>query len=163
MTAKMNSSFMNYSDFLDILIDTYYTAPRELFEKMIQLVITSLHQQRAQLEKEALQIDEMNIIPVDDLEEYYDTTLDTIEDIKLLKNRIAKWQNKDIQFNSLYMTMDTLHYAFVSHMDRMGQLEITHQPKELCYKKVQNQFTQFVGIWKDRDITQESIREQAWK
>ena len=129
MTAKMNSSFMNYSDFLDILIDTYHTAPRELFEKMVQLVITSLHQQRVQLEKEALQIDEMNIIPVDDLEEYYDTTLDTIEDIKLLKNRIAKYQDRDTLFNSLYMTMDTLHYAFVSHMDRMGQLEIRYLNK----------------------------------
>ena len=27
----------------------------------------------------------------------------------------------------------------------------------------QNKFSEFAGIWKDRDITQESIREQAWK
>jgi len=26
-----------------------------------------------------------------------------------------------------------------------------------------NKFSEFAGIWKDRDITQESIREQAWK
>jgi len=26
-----------------------------------------------------------------------------------------------------------------------------------------NKFFEFVGIWKDRDITQESIREQAWR
>ncbi|HIO95645.1 MAG TPA: hypothetical protein EYG67_02375, partial [Campylobacterales bacterium] len=25
-----------------------------------------------------------------------------------------------------------------------------------------NKFSEFAGIWKDRDITQESIREQAW-
>ncbi len=26
-----------------------------------------------------------------------------------------------------------------------------------------NQFSEFSGMWKDRDITQESIRKQAWK
>ena len=26
-----------------------------------------------------------------------------------------------------------------------------------------NTFSEFAGIWKDRDITQESIREQAWR
>jgi len=26
-----------------------------------------------------------------------------------------------------------------------------------------NSFAEFSGMWKDRDITQESIREQAWK
>jgi hypothetical protein len=26
-----------------------------------------------------------------------------------------------------------------------------------------NKFSEFAGIWKDRDITQESIREQAWR
>ena len=27
----------------------------------------------------------------------------------------------------------------------------------------QNKFSEFAGIWKERDITQESLREQAWK
>jgi hypothetical protein len=26
-----------------------------------------------------------------------------------------------------------------------------------------NKFSEFAGIWKDRDITQESIRKQAWR
>ncbi len=26
-----------------------------------------------------------------------------------------------------------------------------------------HQFAEFAGMWKERDITQESIREQAWK
>jgi len=26
-----------------------------------------------------------------------------------------------------------------------------------------NKFSEFTEIWKDRDITQESIREQAWR
>ncbi len=26
-----------------------------------------------------------------------------------------------------------------------------------------NRFSEFVGIWKDRDITQESIRKEAWR
>jgi len=30
-------------------------------------------------------------------------------------------------------------------------------------KEAKNQFSEFSGMWKDRDITQESIRKQAWK
>ena len=29
--------------------------------------------------------------------------------------------------------------------------------------KPQNKFSEFSGMWKDREITQESIREEAWK
>jgi len=35
MIAKMNSNFINYSDFLNILIEAFTIAPKELFEKMI--------------------------------------------------------------------------------------------------------------------------------
>jgi len=28
---------------------------------------------------------------------------------------------------------------------------------------LENKFSQFSGMWKNREITQESIREQAWK
>ena len=30
-------------------------------------------------------------------------------------------------------------------------------------REPKNKFSEFAGIWKDRDITQESIRKQAWK
>ena len=41
---------------------------------------------------------------------------------------------------------------------------ITHNRVPLRNKeKPKNQFSEFAGMWKDRDITQESIREQAWK
>jgi len=26
-----------------------------------------------------------------------------------------------------------------------------------------NKFSEFIGMWKDRDITQESIRDEAWR
>jgi hypothetical protein len=29
--------------------------------------------------------------------------------------------------------------------------------------ETKNKFSEFAGIWKGRDITQESIREQAWR
>jgi len=124
MTVRMNNNYMNYSDFLTILVEAFKTAPKELFEKMVQMIISALHQQTVELEKQALQMDEMSLIPVDDLEEYYDTTLDAIEDIKLLKKRLIELQDKDTLFATLYTTMDKLHQAFVLHIDRMGQLEI---------------------------------------
>jgi hypothetical protein len=124
MTARMNSNFINYSDFLNLLVEAFKTAPRELFEKMIELITSALHQQIVELERQALQIDEMNLIFVDDLEEYYDTTLDAIEDVKLLKKRLIELKEKDSEFSLLYIMIDRLHQAFVLHMDRMGQLEI---------------------------------------
>ena len=124
MTARMNSNFINYSDFLDILVEAFKTAPRELFENMVQMIISALRQQSVELEKQALQMDEMSLIPVDDLEEYYDTTLDAIEDVKLLKKRLMELKEKDTLFATLYSSMDNLHQASVLHIDRMGQLEI---------------------------------------
>ena len=124
MTVRMNSNFINYLDFLTILVETFNTAPRELFEKMIQMIISALHQQTIELEKQALQIDEMNLLPVTDLEEYYDNTLDAIEDVKLLKKRLIDLKEKDALFSTLHSVLDKLHQASVQHIDRMGQLEI---------------------------------------
>jgi len=130
MTVRMNNNFINYSDFLNILVDAFNTAPKELFEKMIQMIISSFHQQTVKLEKQALQINDMNLIPVDDLEEYYDTTLDAIEDIKLLKKRLIDIKDKDALFFTLYTTINSLHQAHILHIDRMGQLEIRLLAKE---------------------------------
>ena len=130
MTVRMNNNYMNYSDFLTILEEAFKTAPKELFQRMVQMIISSLHQQTVELEKQALQIDDMSLIPVDDLEEYYDTTLDAIEDVKLLKKRLIDLKDKDTLFTTLYTTIDNLHQAFVLHIDRMGQLEIRLLAKE---------------------------------
>ena len=37
------------------------------------------------------------------------------------------------------------------------------QKNKLTPTESKNKFSEFAGIWKDRDITQESIREQAWR
>jgi len=34
---------------------------------------------------------------------------------------------------------------------------------QLTIEMPKNKFSEFAGMWKDRDITQESIRKQAWK
>ncbi len=126
----MNNNFINYSDFISVSLDALETAPRELFEKIMQMINSALHQQVVELEKQALQIDEMSIIPVNDLEEYYDVTLDAVEDVKLLKKSILKIEKKDILFSKLSTTITALHEAYIQHMDRMGQLEIRVLSKE---------------------------------
>ena len=41
---------------------------------------------------------------------------------------------------------------------------ITHNRKNNSNQEnVKNRFSEFAGIWKNRDISQESIRKQAWK
>jgi hypothetical protein len=124
MTVKMNNSFINYSDYISVSLDALETAPRELFEKMMEMIHSTLHAQVVELEKQALQIDEMSVIPVHDLEEYYDVTLDAIADVKLLKKRVFEIEQKDVLFSKLNTTVMHLHEAYVTHMDRMGQLEI---------------------------------------
>jgi len=120
----MNNNFINYSDFISVSLEALETAPRELFEKMMQMMNSTLNTQVLELEKQSLQIDEMSVIPVQDLEEYYDTTLDAIDDVKLLKKKLLALEEKDILFSKLTTIVDNLHTALVQHMDRMGQLEI---------------------------------------
>lgn len=120
----MNNNFINYSDFISVSLEALETAPRELFEKMMQMMNSTLHTQVLELEKQSLQIDEMSVMPVQDLEEYYDTTLDAIDDVKLLKKKLLALEEKDILFSKLTSIVNNLHTALVQNMDRMGQLEV---------------------------------------
>ena len=124
MTVRMNNNFINYSDFISVSLEALETAPRELFEKIMQMIISTLHRQISELEKQSLQIDEMSVLPVQDLEEYYDTTLDAVDDVKLLKKRLIELEEKDILFSNLHTMVSAFHTALVQNMDRMGQLEI---------------------------------------
>jgi len=120
----MNNNFINYSDFISVSLEALETAPRELFEKMMQMMNSTLHTQVLELEKQSLQIDEMSVIPVQDLEEYYDITLDAIDDVKLLKKKLLALEEKDILFSKLTTIVNNLHTALIQNMDRMGQLEV---------------------------------------
>jgi len=124
MTARMDNSFINYVDFFDVAVEAFDTAPKQLFIKMMRMIIGTLHQQASEIEKEALLVDEMNKIPVDDLEEFYDTILDSLEDIKLLKIKLETMQNKDKLFLELLEELHSVNNAFTLYMDRMGQLEV---------------------------------------
>ncbi len=124
MTAKMDNSFINFVDFIDVALEAYTTAPRKLFDKMIRMLISTFHTQEIELEKIVFAIDEMNAIPVDDLDAFYDTVLDTVDDVKLFKKKIEPLVSKDALFSELYTQLDKLHTALVQYMDRMGQLEV---------------------------------------
>lgn len=124
MTAKMDISFINFVDFIDVALEALETAPKKLFEKMMRMMITTFHEQEIELQKQALEIDEMNVVPVDDLDEFYDAILDSVEDIKLFKKKIETLQPKDRLFIELYEQADNLHTSLVQCMDRMGQLEV---------------------------------------
>lgn len=124
MTAKMDNSFINFVDFIDVSIEAYNTAPKKLFEKMMRMIISTFHTQEIELEKLVLSIDDMNVFPVDDLDTFYDTVLDTLDDVKLFKKKIESLTSKDTLFLELYTQLDKLHTALVQYMDRMGQFEV---------------------------------------
>ena len=53
---------------------------------------------------------------------------------------------------------------FLSRFKNDGLEIITDIQKNISTPtEPKNKFSEFAGIWKDRDITQESIREQAWR
>jgi hypothetical protein len=124
MTAKMDNNFINFVDFIDVALEAYDTAPRKLYEKMMRMMLSTFHAQEVELDKIVLALDEMNVIPVDDLDEFYDTVLDTVEDVKLFKKKIEPLSSKDALFLDLHTQLDKLHTALVLYMDSMGQLEV---------------------------------------
>ena len=124
MTARMDGSFIDYVDFIDVVQEALETAPRQLFEKMMRLILNKFHDQEIELQRLALEIDDMHNLPVDDLDEFYDTTLDAVDNLKLFKKKIDKIKNKDILFDDLYAQADKLHSSLITYIDRMGQLEV---------------------------------------
>jgi len=124
MTARMDGSFINYVDFIDIAVETLETAPRKLFEKIMRMLLHTFHEQEVTLERLSLEMDEMHMLPVQDLDEFYDTTLEAIDNIKLFKKKLYPLRTKDSLFDELYLQTDKLHTALVRYMDSMGQLEI---------------------------------------
>ena len=124
MTARMDGSFIDYVDFIDVLQEALETAPRKLFEKMMRLLLNKFHNQEIELQRLVLEMDDMHSLPVDDLDEFYDTTLDAIDNIKLFKKKLEQIKEKDKLFEDLYVQADKLYTSLVVYMDRMGQLEV---------------------------------------
>ena len=124
MTARMDGSFIDYIDFIDVVQEALETAPRKLFEKMMRLILNRFHDQEIELQRLALEMDEMHSLPVDDLNEFYDTTLNAIDNIKLFKKKLEQIKEKDAMFEDLSTQVDKLYTSLVIYMDRMGQLEV---------------------------------------
>ena len=120
----MDGSFIDYVDFIDVVQEALETAPRQLFEKMMRLILNKFHDQEIALQRLALEIDDMHSLPVEDLDEFYDTTLDAVDNLKLFKKKIDKIKNKDMLFDDLYAQADKLHSSLITYIDRMGQLEV---------------------------------------
>ncbi len=120
----MDGSFIDYVDFIDVVQEALETAPRKLFEKMMRLILNKFHDQEIELQRLALEIDDMHSLPVDDLDAFYDTTLDAVDNLKLFKKKLDQIKNKDTLFDDLYTQADKLHSSLITYIDRMGQLEV---------------------------------------
>ena len=121
---KENNSFMEYFDFLEIAQEILKKAPKELFNKMIYLIINKFRNKEIELEKLSLDIDKMSSMPFDDLDEFYDSILDEIENVTLFKKKIELLKDKEPMFNELYNQTDRLLSSLINYMDRVGQLEV---------------------------------------
>ena len=124
MTVCMENSFVDYVDLLDVAVETLETAPRRLFERLMGILIKKYHEKEIELQRLALEIDDMHVLPVDDLDGFYDAVLDAVEDVKLFKKKLDGIKKQEPLFQDLYEQIDALHTALVHYMDRMGQLEV---------------------------------------
>jgi hypothetical protein len=125
MTIQMNNASIDNIDFFDIAYETFKTAPRKLFVKIVHTLIHAQHKQYIELSKQVSELDNMNYIPVTDLEEFYDLMLDSIDSIKAFKLRLDAIKDKDTLFLELYNQANKTHKLFILYMDRMGQLEVS--------------------------------------
>ncbi len=124
MTAGIKNNFIDLMELINIAQEALKNAPYKLFENIILFIIKKLHEQEIELERMSLELDEMQTIPVDDLDEFYDNVLKDIDDLKLLKRKLEQIKNKDPLFLNLYNQVDKLITNLNIYMDRMGQLEI---------------------------------------
>ena len=124
MTARMDGSFIDYIDFIDVVEEALDTAPKKLFDKMMRLLLNKFHYQEIELQRLALELDEMHHLPMDDLDAFYDATLEKIDTLTLFKKKLEQMKAKDRLFEELYTQADELHSALAIYMDRMGQLEV---------------------------------------
>ena len=124
MTAKMGSSFVDLIDFINIAKEALNSAPRKLFEDIMQLILNKVHNQSLELERLSLELDEMQTLPVDDLDEFYDNILKEIDDLTLFKKRLDELKSTDPLFKKLHEQTEELLTNLNIYMDRMGQLEI---------------------------------------
>ena len=124
MTAKMGSSFVDLIDFTNVGKEALNTAPRKLFEDIMQLILNKFHNQSIELERLSLELDEMQTLPVADLDEFYDNILKEIDDLTLFKKRLDELKSTDPLFEKLHKQTEELLTNLNIYMDRMGQLEV---------------------------------------
>ena len=124
MTAKMGSSFVDLIDFTNVAKEALNTASRKLFEDIMQLILNKFHNQSVELERLSLELDEMQTLPIADLDEFYDNILKEIDDLTLFKKRLNELKSQDILFKKLYEQTEELLTNLNIYMDRMGQLEV---------------------------------------
>ncbi|CAA6817326.1 MAG: Unknown protein [uncultured Sulfurovum sp.] len=124
MTAIMNKNYINYDEVFDLAIEANDSSTKDLFTSIMRLLINSIHKQALEIEKETLLIDDMSSMPIDDLDEFYDTTIDLSDNIKLIRKRLQKHNSNNSLFNEFDKELDRLYTANTLLMDRMGQLEV---------------------------------------
>jgi len=120
----MGSSFVDLIDFTSVAQEALNSAPHKLFEDIMQLILKKFNEQIVELERLSLELDEMQTLPIDDLDEFYDNVLKEIDNLKLFQRRLKELKDKDSLFQKLYEKTDKLLTNLNIYMDRMGQLEI---------------------------------------
>jgi hypothetical protein len=131
MSKSLNINFINYFDFLGIAVEAYKKSHKYISKKILSTLDRQLHNNNIELEKLLLELQE-NAKDIDayDLDSVYDTMLDAIEDVKLLKFKIKKLTTNEFEFTNLYNEADEAHDKMLEIIERLTSLEIEELKKQ---------------------------------
>ena len=80
--------------------------------------------QHIEIENLALEKEQTLAIDEESLETFYDNIYDVIDLVKLLKNHLMPYREKDGLFEDLYAIVNNLHEALVLHLDIISTQEV---------------------------------------
>ena len=125
MSALMiNTS--SYLDFFDIAKEAYESQKVDIYRKIMITLIEAYKKilQHIEIENLALEKEQNLAIDEESLETFYDNIYDVIDLVKLLKNYLMPYREKDGLFEDLYTIVNKLHEALVVHLDIISTQEV---------------------------------------
>ena len=122
MSAIINHSYL---DFFTIAIDAYNDQNKTIYRKLMTTIISTYKALTNEIELSSSHLDKSQTVPYseNELEKFYDNMYDSIDIIKLYKQRLQELKEEDGLFNDLYHVIDNLHLIMIEHLDRISVLE----------------------------------------
>jgi len=130
MAIAIKVNFLQYFDFFTIATEAYKNSQNYISKKILSTLTNQLHDNYIELEKLNLDLEQNLAIYSYDLEATHDNMLEAVENIKLLKSKIKKFNKNDFEFKNLYNQADEIHNSMLMILEKLAYLEIEELKRE---------------------------------